>query len=173
LAVLGNIARLWRRADAAGDARRAEALAGPLVAVVREGMVIAAAVSEPGQDITRPGTKAMRTERGGRADGRKGFGTGLHSAAVLYASVPYVDRDGAERSAYAPVPVDAPGVVLHDDWDALGMRGSGSQSVSFEGVELPAPAIRGGFPAGDANGYMERNLAAGLFHASASLGIAE
>ena len=53
------------------------------------------------------------------------------------------------------------------------MRASGSHSVTFDGVELPASALRGGFPAGDADAYMERNLVAGLFHASASLGIAE
>ena len=35
------------------------------------------------------------------------------------------------------VPTDAPGVVVHDDWDALGMRASGSNSVAFDGVELP------------------------------------
>jgi alkylation response protein AidB-like acyl-CoA dehydrogenase len=173
MAVLVNIARLWQRADAAGDERRAKALAGPLVAVVREGMVIAAAVSEPGQDLTRPATTATRTDCGWRVDGRKIFCTGSPSATVLYASVSYVDADGTERYGYAPVPVDAPGVVLHDDWDALGMRASGSQSVSFEGVELPAQAIGGGFPAGDAEGYIKRNLPAGLFHASASLGIAE
>ena len=68
---------------------------------------------------------------------------------------------------------DARGVTIHDDWDALGMRASGSNSVSFDGVELPEAALRGGFPAGDAVAYMERNLSAGLFHASASLGIAE
>ena len=71
------------------------------------------------------------------------------------------------------MPAGAPGVVLHDDWDALGMRASGSQSVSFEGVELPAAALRGGFPAGDARAYMEVYGSAGLFHAAASLGIAE
>ena len=53
------------------------------------------------------------------------FCTGSPSATVLYASVSYVDGDGTERYGYAPVPVDAPGVVLHDDWDALGMRASG------------------------------------------------
>jgi alkylation response protein AidB-like acyl-CoA dehydrogenase len=173
LAVLMNIARLWQRADAAGDGRRAKALAGSLVAVVREGMVIAVAVSEPGQDLTRPATTATRTDDGWRIDGRKVFCTGSPGATVLYASVSYVDAEGTERYGYAPVPVDAPGVVLHDDWDALGMRASGSQSVSFDGVQLPAAAVRGGFPAGDARGYIERNLPAGLFHASASLGIAE
>jgi alkylation response protein AidB-like acyl-CoA dehydrogenase len=173
MAVVVNIARLWRRADAAGDARRASALAAPLEAVARDGAVIAAAVSEPGQDLTRPATTATRTATGWRIDGRKTFCTGSPAATLLYASVSYADADGTERYGFAPVPVDAPGVVLHDDWDALGMRASGSQSVSFEGVELPPEAVRGGFPAGDARGYIERNLPAGLFHASASLGIAE
>src|SRR2546430_8606666 len=71
------------------------------------------------------------------------------------------------------VPADAQGVVVNDDWDALGMRASGSNSVSLEGVELPGSGVRGGFAAGDPVPYMERNLVAGLFHAAASLGIAE
>ena len=62
---------------------------------------------------------------------------------------------------------------IHDDWDALGMRASGSNSVTFSDVEVPLSALRGGFLAGDADAYMDRNLVAGLFHASASLGIAE
>ena len=32
----------------------------------------------------------------------------------------YADGEGVERYAYAMVPTDAPGVVVHDDWDALG-----------------------------------------------------
>jgi len=62
---------------------------------------------------------------------------------------------------------------VHDDWNALGMRASGSNSVSLEAVELPESGVRGGFRAGDPLPYMERNLVSGLFHASASLGIAE
>jgi alkylation response protein AidB-like acyl-CoA dehydrogenase len=71
------------------------------------------------------------------------------------------------------IPRETAGVVVHDDWDALGMRASASHSVSFDDVQLPASALRGGFPAGDVAGYLERNLSAGLFHASAALGIAE
>jgi alkylation response protein AidB-like acyl-CoA dehydrogenase len=71
------------------------------------------------------------------------------------------------------VPRRTRGVVLHDDWDALGMRASSSQSVSFEEVQLPLSALRGGFPVGDVVEYIERNLAAGLFHAAAALGVAE
>src|SRR5262249_46894151 len=52
-------------------------------------------------------------------------------------------------------------------------RASGSNSVSFESVRLPASALRGGFYVGDAHEYMDRTLNAGLFHAAAALGIAE
>ena len=95
------------------------------------------------------------------------------AATDLYVAVTYADDEGVDRYAYAMVPATAPGVVVHDDWDALGMRASGSHSISLEGVELPAAAVRGGFRAGDPLPYIERNLVAGLFHASASLGIAE
>jgi alkylation response protein AidB-like acyl-CoA dehydrogenase len=95
------------------------------------------------------------------------------AADVLYTAVTYTDEGGRERYGYAMVPRRTAGVVVHDDWDALGMRASGSNSVSFEDVRLPLSALRGGFPIGDAVEYMERNLTAGLFHAAAALGIAE
>jgi alkylation response protein AidB-like acyl-CoA dehydrogenase len=167
IAVL-NMERRRQVAAAAGDERRAGAFAASLEQIARDGVVLAAAISEPGQDLTRPATVATRTATGWRVDGRKTFCTMSPAATDLYVAVRADDR-----YAYAMVPTDAPGVVVHDDWDALGMRGSGSNSISFEGVDLPAAAVRGGFPAGDAVPYMERNLVAGLFHAAASLGIAE
>ena len=95
------------------------------------------------------------------------------AATDLYVAVTHVDRDGTERYAYAMVPIGASGVVVHADGDALGMRASGSNSISLEGVELPESGVRGGFRAGDVLPYIERNLTAGPFHAAASLGIAE
>ena len=168
-----NMERRRQVAVAAGADRRARGYGQGLARIARDGVVLAAAISEPGQDLTRPGTVATRTESGWRVDGRKMFCTMSPAATDLYVAVTYVDDQGTERYAYAMVPTEAPGVVVHDDWDALGMRASGSNSVSFEGVELPASGVRGGFRAGDAVPYMERNLVAGLFHASASLGIAE
>ena len=153
---------------AAGNERRARAFAASLEQIARDGLVLAAAISEPGQDLTRPGTTATRTGSGWRIDGRKWFCTMSPAATHLYVAVTHEDR-----YAYAMVPTDAPGVVINDDWDALGMRASGSNSVTFDGVELPDSAVRGGFEAGDPLPYMERNLVAGLFHASASRGIAE
>jgi len=168
-----NMERRRQVAVAAGVDRRARGFASSLEQIARDGIVLAAAISEPGQDLTRPGTLAIRTESGWRIDGRKMFCTMSPAATDLYVAVTFVDDEGAERYAYAMVPTDAPGVVVHDDWDALGMRASGSNSISLEGVELPESGVRGGFRAGDPLPYMERNLVGGLFHAAASLGIAE
>lgn len=173
LATVANVARHWRRLETAGEAGHAAATGAALEAIARDRTVIATAISEPRQDITRPATRAQRTGDGWRLDGRKIFATGSPAATLLYVAVSYTAAGGEERYGFAHVPAGADGVVLHDDWDALGMRASGSQSVSFEGVELPAAALRGGFPAGDARGYMEVYGSAGLFHAAASLGIAE
>src|SRR3954468_21120848 len=160
-----NMARRRQAAVASGDERRAGAFALGLERIAREGVVLAAAISERGQDLTRPGTTATRTDGGWRIDGPKAFATMSPAATELYVAVTYVDRHGTERYAYAMVPAGAAGVVVHDDWDALGMRSSGSNSVSFVGVELPESGVRGGFRAGDPVPYMERNLVAGLFHA--------
>jgi L-evernosamine nitrososynthase len=168
-----NMERRRQVAVAAGDERRAAAFASSLEQIARDGVVLAAAISERGQDLTRPGTVATRTASGWRIDGRKLFCTMSPAATDLYVAVTYGDGEGTERYAYAMVPTDAPGVVVNDDWDALGMRASGSNSISLEGVQLPEAGVRGGFRAGDPLPYMERNLVAGLFHAAASLGIAE
>jgi alkylation response protein AidB-like acyl-CoA dehydrogenase len=168
-----NMERRRQVAVAAGHERRARGFASSLEHIARDGVVLAAAISERGQDLTRPGTRATRTESGWRIDGRKLFCTMSPAATDLYVAVTYADGDGVERYAYAMVPTDAPGVVINDDWDALGMRASGSNSVALEAVELPESGVRGGFPAGDPLPYMERNLVSGLFHAAASLGIAE
>jgi L-evernosamine nitrososynthase len=173
LVVLLNIVRRWEAAVAAGDDRRAAAFGASLQAIARDGVVMATAISEHGQDLTRPSTRATRTAAGWRIDGRKAFCTMSPAATVLHTAVTFVGDDGTERYGYAQVPPDADGVEIHGDWDALGMRASGSHSVTFTAVDVPAAALRGGFPAGDAEAYMDRNLVAGLFHASASLGIAE
>src|SRR4051812_36757293 len=165
MAALANMARMYRDG--------AEKLAPALERIAREGVRLAAAVCEPGQDLTRPGTTATRTADGWEISGRKLFCTGSPAATVLYTSVSFAGENGGERYGYAMVPADAEGVTVHGDWDALGMRASGSHSITFDAVALPAAALGGGFPVGDADGYMSRNLNAGLFHAAASLGIAE
>lgn len=171
-AALLNIVRRWRVALASGKDRRAAAFGASMREIANGDVIMAAAISEPGQDITRPGTTAVRTDTGWIVNGRKVFCTMSPVATTLYTSVRF-EEDGRELYGYAMIPAAAPGVVIHDDWDAMGMRASGSHSVTLEGVELPESALRGGFRVGDPFPYMERNVYAGVLHASASLGIAE
>jgi alkylation response protein AidB-like acyl-CoA dehydrogenase len=173
LAAVLNMERRRQVAVAAGQERRARGFAASLEKIASDSVVLAAAISERGQDLTQPGTRATRTNSGWRIDGRKIFCTMSPAATDLYVAVTYADDNGVERYAYAMVPTHALGVVVHDDWDALGMRASGSNSVSLDGVKLPASGVRGGFRVGDPVPYMERNSVAGLFHAAATLGIAE
>jgi alkylation response protein AidB-like acyl-CoA dehydrogenase len=173
LVAVHNMERRRQVAVAAGAERRARGYASSLQQIAHDGVVLAAAISERGQDLTRPGTVATRTESGWRIDGRKMFCTMSPAATDLYVAVTYTDGEGIERYAYAMVPTNSRGVVVHDDWDALGMRASGSNTISLQGVKLSQSGVRGGFPAGDPLPYMERNLLAGPLHAAASLGIAE
>jgi alkylation response protein AidB-like acyl-CoA dehydrogenase len=168
-----NVELRRQRAVAEGNARRAAAYGASLEEIARGGVIMAAAISEHGQDLTRPRTTAQRTPHGWRIDGRKAFCTMSPAATVLATAVTFVDDDGVERYGYAQVPAGAAGVEIHGDWDALGMRASGSHTVTFDGVEIRTAGLRGGFVVGDGEAYMDRNLVAGLFHASASLGIAE
>jgi alkylation response protein AidB-like acyl-CoA dehydrogenase len=167
------LARRMQVAVAAGKPRRAKAFAESLRTIVRERSVIAAAQSERSQDLTRPATRAERTATGWRIDGHKVFCTMSPAATTLLTAVSFVDDQGVERFGFVQVPADAPGVSINDDWDALGMRASGSHSITLSGVELPSGAVRGGFPTGETVPYLDRNMPSGLFHASASLGIAE
>src|SRR3954462_10127578 len=61
-----NMERRRQVAVAAGAERRANAFASSLEQIARDGVVLAAAISEPGQDLTRPGTVATRTASGWR-----------------------------------------------------------------------------------------------------------
>lgn len=174
LAAVHNVARRYRIALASGNERRIAAFRTALGFIKQAEVIMAAAVSEAGQDLRRPATTAVRTEDGWVINGRKIFCTMSPAANAFYVAVTYLGEDGEEYYAYAQLPKGTPGVTVHDDWDALGMRASGSHSVSFENVKVPASAIRGGYPAGRLTvEFMERNLTAGLFHASSSLGIAE
>ena len=167
------LARRLSVALAAGKTRRAGAFAESLRTIVRERSVIAAAQSETSQDLTRPATRAERTAGGWRIDGHKVFCTMSPAATTLLTAVSFVDDAGVERYGFVQIPADTPGVTVNGDWDALGMRASGSHSITLSGVELPADAVRGGFPTGETVPYLDRNMTSGLFHASASLGIAE
>ena len=99
LVAVRNMVRILQIAEHRGDGRRATALAKALEALATRGDILAAAISEPKQDLLRPSTIATSVEGGWRIDGRKIFCTGVPAATTLYASVTYTDAAGAAATA--------------------------------------------------------------------------
>ena len=97
-----NMERRREVAVAGGAERRARAFASSLEQIARDGVVLAAAISERGQDLTRPGTRASRTPRGWRIDGRKIFCTMSPAATDLYVAVTCADDDRATPTRWSP-----------------------------------------------------------------------
>lgn len=125
------------RADEASTARNE----GMLRAIAAGQLLICATATEAGTDFLRPLTTATPEGDGWSISGRKIFVT-LSPVANLYAlNVRIPDPDG-DKMGFAFVPVGSPGVTPQDDWDALGMRSSGSQSIVLEECRVPAGSVQ-------------------------------
>src|SRR5262245_37531425 len=93
LLIVSNIVRRWQVASHRGLERRAAAYARSLEQIVAERRVIAAAISEPNQDLTRPSACATRGEHGWVLSGHKIFCTMSPAATILLTSVTYAGAD--------------------------------------------------------------------------------
>ncbi|NUO16319.1 MAG: PAS domain-containing protein, partial [Planctomycetaceae bacterium] len=60
---------------------------------------------------------------------------------VLITSAPYDDPEHGPQVLHFPVPMQAEGVSVLNDWHALGMRGTGSHTVRLDGVFVPDAAV--------------------------------
>jgi len=169
-----GLGHAWQEARSK-DPDGATVIGAILAGIVADGATVVAAVSEPPpQDLSRPATTATPLGDGWRIDGVKAFCTMSPAADLFNVGLTYRDDHGAERYGFALVPATAPGLTVHDDWDALGMRTSGSGRVTFDGVVLGPGSVIDSHPAGTTSAaFLDRYLTSGLFHASATLGIAE
>jgi alkylation response protein AidB-like acyl-CoA dehydrogenase len=139
--VTWSMARGWRAARAGGAEAQEAALAGMLREVVAGKRILSVLATENGIPIMQPMATAMREGEGWRLNGRKHFATGSPAATHFAVRLRYQDEQGAWRFGGATVAKDAPGVVLLDNWDALGMRGSGSGEVAFENCFIPLAGV--------------------------------
>jgi alkylation response protein AidB-like acyl-CoA dehydrogenase len=115
--------------------------------IVEDGQVYAQPFSEGGAAAAGKapwGTRALKVEGGYRVSGRKIFAS-LAGAADVYGVLCTLEREGGaggtmRDSLYLAVPSDAPGVSVSGDWDPLGMRGTVSRTLTFDGVWVPEDA---------------------------------
>jgi alkylation response protein AidB-like acyl-CoA dehydrogenase len=82
-----------------------------------------------------------RDDEGWIIDGFKPFSSGSHVAD--YISVSWQDEGTKERS-FAAIPANREGIVIHNDWDGVGQRQTGSGRVSYNNVRVFAHEVIGG-----------------------------
>jgi alkylation response protein AidB-like acyl-CoA dehydrogenase len=167
LTVTWSVARFWRALGLA-------ALQDQLTAVAA-GEVIAIGGTEAGTSILYPQTTAEPAEGGGwRLNGRTIFGTLSPVADRFVFAVRVLADPTHPQIGNAFVERDAPGLTVLDNWDALGMRGSGSGDIVLEDVVVAGDRV---LPSGEWGRWNEIelvNLTAGnAVLIGAFLGIAE
>jgi alkylation response protein AidB-like acyl-CoA dehydrogenase len=173
LAISRTMAMGWRDAVARGDEASATRSEGMLRAIAAGDLIVCATATEPGTDFLRPLTTATPTPEGFTIDGRKIFVTLSPVANLLAMNVRVAAAEG-DQIGFAFVPIDTPGIEPQGDWNALGMRASGSQSVVIRGCKVAAGSIQLAGPWGrwSAGLLMGRTLG-NLTLVGAFLGIAE
>ncbi|MET0324637.1 MAG: acyl-CoA dehydrogenase family protein [Ilumatobacteraceae bacterium] len=110
---------------------------GTLKRIADEGIVL---VSTGGADFTHPRGQAVAVEGGYRVTGHKIFASQVPVGDV-FSTMFVLDEDGTKVVLNMAVPVRGEGVTVLDNWDTLGMRGTGSHDVDIHDVFVPAERV--------------------------------
>ncbi|MEZ5666914.1 MAG: HlyU family transcriptional regulator [Alphaproteobacteria bacterium] len=84
---------------------------------------------------------AERVDGGYRVTAVKPFASGSPKGDLMVTSAAYDDPADGAQVLHFPLPLSAAGVTPQGDWDALGMRGTGSQTVRLDAVFVPEAAV--------------------------------
>jgi alkylation response protein AidB-like acyl-CoA dehydrogenase len=85
--------------------------------------------------------QAERVPGGYHVNAVKRFASGVPVGDLLVTSAPYDDPEKGAQVIHFALPLKTPGVTVRDDWNALGMRGTGSHSVELKDVLVPEGSI--------------------------------
>ncbi|TDG15399.1 acyl-CoA dehydrogenase [Seongchinamella unica] len=120
---------------------------GPLLQKVAAGEL--RLVSTGAGDWLASNGEMTRVDGGYRFSATKHFASGSPGADMLVTSGPYLDPEEGWQVLHFPVSLRDEGVTVLDNWAPMGMRGSGSNSVSINDVFIADEAIAGRRPRGD------------------------
>jgi acyl-CoA dehydrogenase len=105
-------------------------------------------VSSGGSDwLTSAGTME-KVEGGYRLTARKAFASGSTVGNLLNTSAVYDDPEEGPTVLHFGAPLKGEGVSIQPTWQTMGMRGTGSDDVVFDGLFIPEGAIAGKRPQG-------------------------
>jgi alkylation response protein AidB-like acyl-CoA dehydrogenase len=83
----------------------------------------------------------IKTDGGYLVNANKHFASQSAVGDMLVTSAPFMHPEQGWEVLHFPVPMNAKGVTVANDWRALGMRGTGSHTVKLENVFVPEAAI--------------------------------
>ncbi|MCK1502132.1 acyl-CoA dehydrogenase family protein [Bradyrhizobium sp. 188] len=169
------IVRMLRRSRSSGDHRTVEMLERLQSQVGAGAIVMCFPTTEPGTDLASPMTEVTPEGAGYRLNGRKIFGTIAPAAHLFFPSVRIPTEGGRYLTGTAMIERGTPGLRVIEDWDAMGMRASGSNSMVFENCFVPKErvfGIRDNY-AKVGRGFADFALNANLPLISSFLGLAE
>jgi alkylation response protein AidB-like acyl-CoA dehydrogenase len=113
--------------------------AAPLLSKVAEGELVLVSTGA-GDWLDSTGT-ATRVDGGYSVTAQKRFASGSPAGDIALTSAPFEDPSEGSLVLHFGVPLTAPGVRLGSDWDTLGMRATGSSTLTFENVFVPEAGI--------------------------------
>ena len=113
--------------------------------VVDEKIVL---VSTGGADFTKPRGTATKVDGGYPVSGQKIFASQSPVGTALSTLFPFENPETGLRALTMTVPLAPDGVTVLDNWDTLGMRGTGSNDVIIEDVFVPDGAVGADRPHG-------------------------
>jgi acyl-CoA dehydrogenase len=118
--------------------------------------------------------RAERTPSGYRVNAVKRFASGCLAGDLLVTSAQFDDPERGPEVLHFPVSLRAEGVSIREDWDTLGMRGSGSHSVELKDVFVPEEAVALRRPRGQWHGSWNLVISvAAPIYTAPYIGIAE
>ncbi|MDA5093733.1 acyl-CoA/acyl-ACP dehydrogenase [Aliiroseovarius sp. KMU-50] len=110
-----------------------------LLEKVSSGQVIL--VSTGANDWLASNGSAVKVEGGYQVTAFKPFASGSPKGDMMVTSVSYDDPIDGPLVLHFPLPMSTDGVSLLGDWQTLGMRATGSQTVKIDGAFVPEAAI--------------------------------
>lgn len=97
-------------------------------------------LSTGGGDWVSSNGSAEKVDGGYRISCFKSFCSGAPIANVAVMSCAFSDSDG-EKVLHFSTPLSAEGITVLDDWNAMGMKGTGSNSIEFKNVFIPEEKV--------------------------------
>lgn len=113
--------------------------AGPMLQKVAANQLVL--VSTGARDWLDSNGEMIKVDGGYRLTAKKHFASQSIAGDMAVTSAPFLHPDNGWQVLHFAVPFKADGVSVLDDWDTMGMRATGSQTIVFDKVFVPDASI--------------------------------